>query len=533
MKKYILKIKRYIAAQIFFDLLGVICLAISPLLQEWLFDYGMEHSWKEISTVILLYFILLVIYAVAQFFCMIFSFKGSIRFEMILKKQYFNNVFSMESTRFYEKSVGEYISIQGNDITSLWWDYLHPIVRIIRSVNRIIIYSLILFFCIDWRIAIAIITISACAIVILKLMGKNLIETRNTYQQQLAKYVTNIKDMLEGFHIINFVTISKIRQRHNDYLHDTADKNYAYGKRKSILVGTSELFTKVIRIVTFAIVAILFYKGEISVGVSVATLSYVTSFIEPMNKILHNITTIQSIKEVKEKILTTIKQNKTDNRNIKKHLDTGITFHDVTYTKENFSLNHLNFHIEKGKKYAIIGQSGAGKSTILKLLMGYEKPYSGEILIDGININRLDLSELVSYTDQREHIFRAGLWDNVTVFQSYSKQSVNKGINAVSTRFLSDITTRIDEKNCQNFSEGEQQVIAFLRMLARNSDVILMDEPFSAVDVDTRLAIINYLFYSKEFKDKTIIVVTHDIRNDNLMFYDKVIHVENTGVCIE
>ena len=146
MNTYIYKTKKYIIAQILFDLAGVSCLALSPLLQQWLFDYGLESSFKMILLIILAYGSLLLFYTLSQYFCMIFAFKGGIQFENLLKKEFLSSVFHMDSSTFYKHSIGEYISLQGNDITALEQDYLEPIISIIRCINMIIVYGIVLFF---------------------------------------------------------------------------------------------------------------------------------------------------------------------------------------------------------------------------------------------------------------------------------------------------------------------------------------------------------------------------------------------------
>ena len=119
MNTYIYKTKKYIIAQILWDLAGVICLAFSPLLQQWLFDYGLQSPLKKIVMVILAYGALLVFYTLSQYFCVLYAFKGGIKFENLLKRDFLYSLFHMESSKFYKHSIGEYVSLQGNDITAL------------------------------------------------------------------------------------------------------------------------------------------------------------------------------------------------------------------------------------------------------------------------------------------------------------------------------------------------------------------------------------------------------------------------------
>lgn len=122
----------------------------------------------------------------------------------------------------------------------------------------IIVYGVVLFFGVDWRIALVIILTSIFAILIPRMIGKSLTDARSTYQEQMAEYVTEITDLLEGFRVINQMTVGKIIDKHEHVLNETAEKRYQYGKKKSMVLGVSELTTKLVKIFTFAVVAVLF-----------------------------------------------------------------------------------------------------------------------------------------------------------------------------------------------------------------------------------------------------------------------------------
>lgn len=532
MKKYLFESKKYIIAQILWDLIGVICLAISPLLQQWLFDNGINCSFKIILLLVLAYFALLLFYTLSQFFCVLYAFKGGIKFEKLLKRDFLYTLLHSEPTKFYSHAIGEYISLQGNDITALEQDYLEPIISTVRCVNMMIVYGIVLFVGVDWRIALVIILTSILAIWIPRLIGNSLTKSRSAYQEQMAEYVTTITDLLEGFRIVNHVTVGKILDRHENVLDETSEKRYQYGKKKSLVLGASELMTKLVKIITFGVTAILFYKKEITVGTGVATLSYVSSFIEPIDSVLYNITTIQSMTNVKKKVLSFIKIDKIAPIPKKTKLDSEIALKNITYRRDKFVLDNINLTIKKGKKYAIVGQSGAGKSTLLKIIMGFEKINSGVINIDGEDIRNYDISELISYTDQNEHIFRAGIDENITVFNSYDVKGISNAKYNINTELFKDIFKRKD-KECQNFSGGEKQAISFFRMIAKNAEIILMDEPFSAMDVKTKAAVGQYMFTDKEFENKTVLMVTHDVREESLSLFDGIIYVEKDRVYLE
>ena len=205
---------------------------------------------------------------------------------------------------------------------------------------------------------------------------------------------------------------------------------------------------------------------------------------------------------------------------VQQNVEKGISLQNVEFHigALHMKIDELNF--EKGKKYAIIGSNGSGKSTLLKLIMQYYKPASGEILLDGKPISELDTSVCISYVDQNEYIFQAGLEDNVTVYGSYP--SIRKQIL---DRYWIRKQDNAGESDCQKMSGGEKQIIAFLRVVARDASIIIMDEPFSAMDAENTEKIQDYLLRSKEMSGKTVILITHDISAETLAKYDCIVRV--------
>lgn len=426
MKKYILQVKTYILIEILMDFICTICLAFTPVLQKQLFDHVAGGKVRTVFTIIIAYLFLQLVNVIAGYLCLLFTWKGAIRFEKSLKKDFFHTVFKMEKSSFYQKPVGEYVSLQGNDITALEQDYLQPVIDVVRSVNMFIIYGVVLFVWVDWRIAVVILISSLLAVAGPKFTGKRMSEKRGVYQQQMAAYVTKITDLLEGFKVINSCTRSKIDEQHERVLEETAGKRYEFGRAKTFSLSLNEFNMKIIQIVSFAVAGILLVRGEITIGTGVATFGYVSSFIEPIDSILYDVNAIQSVKSVKEKFLAYVKEEPETEKLKPEQLHEAIAFENVGYQNGDFALSGINLQFEPGKKYALIGPSGSGKSTLLRLLMGYIAPQEGRILIDGRSLDELDTSGLIAYIDQSEHIYRAGFTDNVTVFGAYAAEKAGK-----------------------------------------------------------------------------------------------------------
>lgn len=533
MKKYIVKIQKYIAAQIFFDMICVICAAVAPLLQEWVFDYGPAYPFYVILCVLFLYLLLLCLSAFTSCLGVLFSFKGAVKFERLLKRAFFQTIAGMSDSEFHARSIGEYISFQANDLTALEQDYLQPLIDIIKSVNMLLIYGAVLFFGVDGRICLIIMTATILSIVFSRMTDRPLIDRRGRYQRQMGDYTVKITDLLLGFRLINRRTCAKITEQHENALAQTAQKRYDYGKMKSLAIGVSELCINNMRFVIFAAIVILLYYEKITVGVAVAALSYISAFVSPIDSILYDISTMQSTSQIREKFRLFIKEKAAGEKADKKALESDISLEHVFLERDFLHVKDWSCKIEKGKKYAIAGPSGAGKSTFIKMLLGLIEPDAGKILIDGADVRRLELSELISYVDQNEHIFQSGVIENVTVFGSYSPIHLRETLQRYDLKRLNQIWSREDAVNCQKMSGGEKQMIAFLRVLAENTDVVIMDEPFSAMDHKTYQEMEEFIFLSEEFRGKTVLTVTHRADEKTLGRYDAVIRIADGVLKVE
>lgn len=518
-------IKKYIFLQVFFDFVGVCCLATTPLLQKYFFDNALNSSINIIFKIASIYFLLHVIYTITQYLCMIFAFKGGVEFEKKLKQIFFNSLFLRKDYEFREKEIGYYISFQANDITTLEQDYLQPVIDIIRSINTFFIYSLVLFIGIDWRIALIIMIFSFLSIIIPKILGEKLESSRQIYLNELSKYVVKITDILEGFRLINNYTIINIKKDHDNELQKVATKRYSFGKAKSFTLATSLFFTKMVKVIAFITIIILFYNKEISIGTGVATLSYVTTLIDPIDSVLYDIVTIKSVSEIRNKFSKFITYNKTNLPKIKS-FNENIKLVNISYKYKNFELKNINLTFDKGYKYLITGGNGTGKSTLLKIISTFLKPSSGYIEIDGQRMDSIDYSDLIAYIDQDDHIFKENIINNITVYGTYNYNHKNySNISEKINRIYNSNTP-----NCQKMSGGEKQVISLLRALAQDKEILIMDESFSAMDYKLKEDIIRYIRNDTTLKEKTIIMISHDTDYENLNVFDYQINIENCEI---
>lgn len=186
----------------------------------------------------------------------------------------------------------------------------------------------------------------------------------------------------------------------------------------------------------------------------------------------------------------------------------NMNYHSLkTWTK---ALNNINFQVEEGEFLTIVGPSGCGKSTLLNIIAGLLTPSSGDIYID--NEKLTSVSKKMGYMFQRDQLFQwLTVWDNILLGLKIQHKSINNykdKINILLKNYgLWDFRFHYPDE----LSGGMRQKVALIRTLALNPEVLLLDEPFSALDYQTRLNISDEIFKIIKKEGKTAIMVTHDI----------------------
>lgn len=191
-----------------------------------------------------------------------------------------------------------------------------------------------------------------------------------------------------------------------------------------------------------------------------------------------------------------------------------------TLTDEITALNNLTFDCNEGEFVSIIGPSGCGKTTILSLIAGLIKPTSGQVLING---QKVDKNINLGYMLQKDHLFPwRTIEKNINLPLEIKKINDKKSID-YSESLLKKYGLYDFRKNYPNqLSGGMRQRVALIRTLVFNPDILLLDEPFSALDYQTRLSVCDDVYKIIKQEQKTTVLVTHDI-SEAISMSDKII----------
>jgi ABC-type multidrug transport system fused ATPase/permease subunit len=265
-------------------------------------------------------------------------------------------------------------------------------------------------------------------------------------------------------------------------------------------------------------------KKQINVEklVSTFTLTFsVLRFYENAPHIIKKLSKLYSeIGDVENFFIEINRLNQTSKIDTKGFANGDIIYSNVYHKyKDTFVLNNVSFKIEKGEKVAFVGHIGSGKSTAVKLLLGFQPLTMGNISINGVSINEISNHQLrknVFYIPQKPKLFNRTLYENITYGLENPPDEA-------------DILTILDELNMKdvfkekmnkkvgldgnNLSGGQKQIVWLLRSFYRKSKIIVMDEPTASLDQDNKELLIKTI--NKLSIGKTLIIISHDQIDSN------------------
>lgn len=275
---------------------------------------------------------------------------------------------------------------------------------------------------------------------------------------------------------------------------------------------------------------------DLDVGIVYMFITYLKNLFDPINRIIENIEIVEEAVTSIDKIYEIIEKDELvedfDNGKKIERLKGKIEFKNVwfAYEDENWILKDVSFVIEPGQSVALVGKTGSGKTTITNLINRFYTIQKGEILIDGINIYDINLTDLrrnIGTILQDPFIFAKSIKDNVKLFNNIDDSKIEESIELSSAnKFVNSLEHGIDEiakERGSSFSAGEKQLLAFARIFALNPSVFILDEATANIDTTTEQLVQKSV--DKLSADKTSIFIAH--RLATIVNVDKIIVLSN------
>lgn len=426
--------------------------------------------------------------------------------EFDLKKQIFNHVLHLEPAFFEKKKAGDLISIISNDVQSFRAVAGFAILNILNSA---IAFTIIvpLMYKTNNILTISFLALIPLLIICVTLCSRSIKAHQEAVQEILAKISNFIEQNLSGIHIIKTfgqetAEIERFSQENNGLL-----------KEYLLLIKARSFISPVMKVIASIGFILLLWlggkaviEGTFSFGDFAAFSLYIERLIWPITTLGWLITIVYRVQVSADRIENIL-------NTAPRIADTIDTVHKSSFDSE-IDFKTLGVKILKGKKIAIIGAIGSGKSQLARKLMHLRELETAEILIDGVdlkNINLEDLRRLINMVPQENFLFSTSIKENISYAKDLSDLEIEALAKAVSIhdeimKFENGYETIVGERGI-TLSGGQRQRIAIARALAINPEILILDDSLSSVDNAIASTILTNI--NKLRMGKTTIFITH------------------------
>lgn len=373
---------------------------------------------------------------------------------------------------------------------------------------------------------------------------RNVMKKRNNeFRKEMEETSARVMEMVELIPVTRAHALEEEEvQKMSGQLFAVAEKGYRLDVIQSLFGSVGWAIFQIFQVVCLGFTGFLAIKGTVMPGDITLYQSYFATIVSQVSSLMSLIPTIakgiESVNSIGEVLLEDdIEQN--EGKEIIKDIYGEFDFKDVTFRYNNIDrpvLHNLNLHVDKGETIALVGESGAGKSTILNIVIGFNQVNSGEVLIDGHNMKDIDLRSYRKYlavVPQTSILFSGTIRDNITYgVDNVDEATLDEIVKAANlTDLINSLPDGLDTmvgEHGGKLSGGQRQRISIARALIRNPKVIVLDEATSALDSISEKLIQEAL--NNLTKDRTTFIVAH--RLSTIKDADKIAVIAD-GHCVE
>ncbi|MEK3864130.1 ABC transporter ATP-binding protein [Paenibacillus sp. FSL H7-0716] len=497
------------------------------------------NSFDEIATLIMVYGALLAGVAILNYIDEYPSVFLSNSITERLKIIALSKISKMDYQAYQDMGTGQMIKVIENGAAAGNSIIFSFFLKTLHELLPTLLFSLVFISFYDLRIMLVIAAGYVVVFLITNLLLKFMYAMKAAILQEQEKMS---RFSIRGFMELVVFRTNKRYEKEIDKLSQTArtiiHKNAQLKMIHEAFFAIFELFVTIIKVVVLIYGVKSIVAGETSLGIVVALFMFIDKIYTPIA--IFNVLFVDcrlnkvTYRRFEEFIAAPEDKNLESGEAITE-LQGNIEFREVSFTYGNVQiLNNLSFSLTRGTSVAIVGLSGGGKSTLIKLIVGLLKKGEGELLLDGKDIDEIRLNSYydhISYLSQDTPIFDATIRDNIVfdedtlsdeeLYEILEKVHLQEKVSHLPDR----LDTLVGEKGLK-LSGGERQRLAFARIIAQKRNILILDEPVSALDNITEQSLMETIL--NEFKDKTIIIVAH--RLNFIKDVDKILVVDQGSI---
>lgn len=539
MMRYVVPYRRSVFVLSIFLLISLVAGLLDPLLIRYAIDEGISKANTYIlNKAVILVLILYILNFVSSYIRIKMTNRIGQRLIYDMRKELFDHLQKLSFRFFDGRPAGKIMSRVTNDVQAIS-DMINNGIITVVTETLVLIGILIIIFYLNWKLSMVVISvIPILGLIILKIQPASEKAWRRT-RKTIANINAIINESLQGIRVIQAFS----RQKHNfDKFKKINRENY---KAHVFALAIELLFFPCVELVGMIGTCIVIWygakqviSGEQTIGTIVAFINYVWRFWAPLSAISTFYSQVLSAMASAERIFGILDmepeiKDKPDAIHLQ-DIKGDIVFENVSFgynPEEKMVLRNISFEVHKGEVLALVGATGAGKTSIVNLLMRFYDVNEGAIYIDGHNIKDISIASLrkhVGMVLQEPYIFSGTIKENILYGKlDASDDEVVAAAKATKVyefaqKFPEGLDTQVEERGAR-LSVGQRQLVAFARALIANPKILILDEATSNVDTETEKHIQEAL--KELFKDRTSIVIAH--RLSTIENADKIIVIDN------
>ena len=519
--RYAYPYRRIFAWSIFLTIL----LAVLAPLRPWLIQYTLDkyillNDSSGLLNMSLLMVGLLLIQTGVQYYHTFFTNVLGQSVIKDLRVNVFNHISSLKLKYFDRTPIGQLITRTVSDLETIADIFSEGLIVIIGDVLQVVAIIAVMLYT-DWELTI-IVLIPMPFLMVASYVFKEAIKSAfQDVRTQISNLNTFLQEHISGIRIIQYFAredqeMGKFRQINAKHRDAHIRSNWYYS-----------IFFPVVEIISAISIGLLVWYGsrsilsdQISPGVVVSFIMYINMLFRPIRELADKFNTLQMGMVGAERIfnvLDTDERTEDKGRHKPSYLNGDIQFKNVwfAYNDENWVLKDISFHVKPGETLALVGATGAGKSSTINILNRFYEVNKGSVLVDGIDIREYELNYLrsnIATVLQDVFLFSDSIANNINLNnQEISRDALTKAAQDVGAlAFINRLPGGFDYDVMERgatLSAGQAQLISFIRALVYNPQILVLDEATASVDTETEELIQNAI--NKLMEGRTSIVIAH------------------------
>ena len=457
-----------------------------------------------------------------------------------LRKKIFKHIVSLKMSYFDKTPIGTLVTRAVSDIETIADIFSQGLLVIIAELLKLVIVIFFMFYT-DWRLSIIALLTIPVLLVATAWFKRNIKASFQAVRDKVSSINSFVQEHIVGMNIVQifnrekaeFEKFKQINSEHRD-AHLRSIFYYA-------------VFFPVVEVLSaVSIGLVVWYGGEgiisgkdITIGEIIAFILFIQMMFRPIRQLADRFNVLQMGIVGSERVFRVLDTDDKINDKGKievSDLNGEISFENVwfRYKKDQWILKNLNFNIESGKFLALVGHTGAGKSSIIRILNRFYEIEKGKIKIDNISIDDLTLNSLrdnIALVQQEVFLFSDSILNNISLYQeNILKSDIIKASKEIGVHdFIMSLPNGFDYvvgERGVTLSSGQRQLIAFLRVYIRNPKILILDEATASIDSSTEALLQNALV--KLSKNRTTIVIAH--RLSTIVNADKILLLDEGAI---